>query len=126
MNNKLLNHIKSLDFKDVLFENRGNHSIAEHCHMNCENYCKENNTSVHVHGWLKVRRTSGETDYLLHSCIIEDGVLKDITIWESISEKQGFAQDDTIKFNDENKTEFEFHSEDFAKLPNKVPDNCIT
>jgi hypothetical protein len=108
---KLLTHIKTLNFTLVDYEFKSElHSQAEHCHQNCEEYMKsKRDGSVKlVHGWLKVKRTFNEIDYLLHYCILEDNNLKDITPWSSISEKVGFAIDDSIQINEEITDKFLF------------------
>jgi hypothetical protein len=56
--------------------------------------------------------------YLLHTCIEEEsGILVDITEWKAKAKKERFAPDKSIVFNVDNKTEFEFYSEEFGRLP---------
>lgn len=119
--NRLIEHIQKLEFVDVDYEFKHDlYSQVERCHQNCEEYVKVTPDVELVHGWLKVRRTFGEVHYLLHSCIIEKGVLKDITPWKSKSQKIGFSVDQTIQIDQSISHEFVFYNELMNPLPHLI------
>ncbi len=125
MNPALLIHIKELTFEDVPFEfKNASHSQTGLCHQNCEEYIKANPQSKcsQVFGWIEKTCTDGRKFYVLHSCIRENGVLKDITPWEIPKLRGKFAEDKDISIDPQVNNIFSFLSAKFQKLPDQILD----
>lgn len=122
----LLQHIKKLEFNKVHYAFKSvTLSQYNFCHQNCEKYCKNNSGVELVHGWIEKNYSCGDKDFLLHSCIREDGVLVDITPWDKECLKGNFAIDESIILDADISSYFHFSISIFGKLPNVVKDTEI-